>query len=245
VIGEEYKNNSVLDVGCACGLFAMEFAHQGAARVVGIDLRDGNIKQAQWLANTYRIPNVAFMVENARNVNRFTGFDIVFCAGLFYHITFPMEFVKSIFDCCTDFLVFDTLLHNHPISAFNLMLGRDIDYAAEGETTYEFHPSYRAVIDSLMAVGFSNVIEIVGTQGRELGGYGNATTRSFLAFKPGSKSYPLFRDSLNFQSGPMDADGGVPMAASPFDTGSEPVATPASVEPLDGGPPARFLENAG
>jgi 2-polyprenyl-3-methyl-5-hydroxy-6-metoxy-1,4-benzoquinol methylase len=196
LMGNNYNNCTVLDVGCACGLFTMEFAHQGCARAVGVDLRESNIKQAQWLAETYGVKNTVFEVENARNIQRFTGFDIVFCAGLFYHITFPMEFMKSLFDCCDDVLVFDTLLHNHPISAFNLILGRDTSYAAEGETSYEFHPTYRVVIDCLTAVGFVNIIEIAGPRGREIGGYANMSTRSFFAFKPGSKSYPLFRERL-------------------------------------------------
>jgi 2-polyprenyl-3-methyl-5-hydroxy-6-metoxy-1,4-benzoquinol methylase len=199
VLGRRVRDYSVLDVGCACGLFALEFAHQGCGRVVGHDLREGNIAQAKWLAETYKIPNAEFAVENARNVSAYAGFDIIFCAGLFYHITFPMEFIQSIYNSCTDFVIFDTLLSNHPISTFYLILNRDISYAAEGETSYEFHPTYRVVIDSLLAVGFSHVVEIVGTNGRELGGYGNATTRSFIAFKPGSKSYPLFSERLKIQ----------------------------------------------
>jgi 2-polyprenyl-3-methyl-5-hydroxy-6-metoxy-1,4-benzoquinol methylase len=145
LIGDKLRDYSVLDVGCACGLFALEFAHQGCRRVVGIDLRGINVRQAQWLATTYGIHNVIFLTENARNVDRLMGFDIIFCAGLFYHITFPMEFVKNLYRSCDDFVIFDTLLSNHPISAFNLVLNRDVSYAAQGEASYEFFPTYRAV----------------------------------------------------------------------------------------------------
>jgi tRNA (mo5U34)-methyltransferase len=195
ILGERLERYSVLDVGCACGLFSLEFANQGCKSVVGIDLRDSNIQQAQWLAETYGIDNARFVADSARNLDKYSGFDLTFCAGLLYHVTYPIELIKGLHDTCNEFLILDTNLANHPVSAFNLVLNRDTSYAAEGETSYEFLPNYRAVIDSLLAVGFSEIIELVGSADHQLLGYATRETRTFVAFKP-RESHRMIRNSL-------------------------------------------------
>jgi 2-polyprenyl-3-methyl-5-hydroxy-6-metoxy-1,4-benzoquinol methylase len=197
LLGAGFDGFSILDVACHCGPFALEFAYLGAARVVGIDLRPENVRQAQWLASTYKINNAAFSQDNVRNLNRYRGFDIAFCAGLFYHLTFPIEFIQSLRDCCEDFVIFDSATHKEPLSAFHVIVNKDPDYSAEGESNYELHPTYRAVIDCLLSVGFEDVIELIGSDGKDVWGYSEGITRSFLAFKKGSKSLQSIRAKLD------------------------------------------------
>jgi len=196
LLGPSFTQLSVLDVACHCGPFSLEFAYLGSPRVVGIDLRPENIRQAQWLASVYGISNVMFLCDNVRNLDRYRGFDIGFCGGLFYHLTFPLEFLKNLHDCCDDFVVFDSLSHREPFSGFHLVMNKDVNYSAEGETSYELHPTYRAIVDCLMTVGFADVIELVGSDGKDVWAYGDGVTRSFLAFKKGSKSLPTIRARL-------------------------------------------------
>ena len=193
ILGSQFAKKSVVDVACHCGPFAIEFANLGAGAVTGFDLRQENIRQAQWLASTYGVSGVAFRVENARNLSKYTGFDIVFCGGLFYHPTFPMEFMRDLFNCCNDVVIFDTVAHADPLSAFHLIVNKDVNYTAEGETHYEFHPTYRAVIDTIKSAGFEEVIEVIGTGRDKVPHYQHGVLRSFFLFKPGSESLPAFR----------------------------------------------------
>lgn len=197
ILGSQFSKKSVLDVACHCGPFAIEFANLGAGAVTAFDLRRENIHQAEWLASTYGVSGVEFRVENARNLSKYTGFDVVFCGGLFYHLTFPMEFMHDLFNCCNDFVIFDTMAHKDPVSAFHLIVNKDVGYSAEGETHYEFHPTYRAVIDTLKSVGFDEIIEIIGTGRHNVRYYQEGVVRSFFAFKPRSESLQAFRRALD------------------------------------------------
>jgi 2-polyprenyl-3-methyl-5-hydroxy-6-metoxy-1,4-benzoquinol methylase len=197
ILGSQFSKKSVLDVACHCGPFAIEFANLGAGAVTAFDLRLENIRQAQWLASTFGVSGIEFRVENARNLSKYTGFDIVFCGGLFYHLTFPTDFMRDLFNCCNDFVIFDTMAHTDPLSAFHLIVNKDVGYSAEGETHYEFHPTYRAVIDTIKSAGFEEVIEVVGTDRHDVLHYQHGVVRSFLAFKPGSESLPAFRRTLD------------------------------------------------
>lgn len=110
--------------------------------MTAFDLRQENIRQAQWLASTFVVSGIEFRVENARNLSKYTGFDIVSYGGLFYHPTFPTEFTRDLFNCCNGFVIFDTAAHTDPLLAFHLIVNKDVDYSAEGEPHYEFHPTY-------------------------------------------------------------------------------------------------------
>ncbi len=197
ILGSQFAKKSVLDVACHCGPFAIEFANLGAGAVTAFDLRQENIRQAHWLASTYGVSGVEFRVENARNLSKYTGFDIVFCGGLFYHLTFPTEFMRDLFNCCNDFVIFDTTAHADPLSAFHLIVNKDVNYSGEGETHYEFHPTYRAVIDTIKSAGFEEVIEVIGTDRHKVPHYQCGVLRSFFLFKPGSESLPAFRRALD------------------------------------------------
>jgi 2-polyprenyl-3-methyl-5-hydroxy-6-metoxy-1,4-benzoquinol methylase len=196
VLQERANDLSLLDVACHCGPFALEYAYLGMGSVTGIDLRGANVAQARWLGETYGVKNVAFIQDNVRNVANYPRHDVIFCGGLLYHVTFPVELMLDLHKCCNEFIVFDTAAAKDPLSAFILVLHKDTNYSAEGESSFEFQPTYRAVVDLLMSVGFEFVIEIVGTRSSEVWGYQEGITRSFIAFKKGSKYTSLFRREM-------------------------------------------------
>ena len=173
--------------------------HLGAGSVTGLDLREENILQAKWLAEVYGLNNINFIVENARNLGKYQGFDVAFCGGLLYHLTFPTEFLRDLFNCCEDFVVFDTMAHSDPFSGFHLVVNRNVSYSAEGESSYEFHPTYRGVVDMLLAVGFEKVIELIGTDRATVPHYQEGVVRSFICFKPKSKSRAMIESRLTFR----------------------------------------------
>jgi 2-polyprenyl-3-methyl-5-hydroxy-6-metoxy-1,4-benzoquinol methylase len=196
VLGESAEGMSLLDVGCHCGASALEYAYLGMGQVTGLDLRPENIRQAEWLASTYGIPNARFVTDNVRNLRNYSGFDITFCGGLLYHVTFPVELMQDLYASCNEFLVFDTAAAKDPVSTFILVMHKNTNYSAEGESSFEFQPTYRAVVDLLCAVGFEYVLELVGTRASQVWGYQEGITRSFIAFKPGSKYIEIFKQAL-------------------------------------------------
>ena len=200
VLGEACADLSLLDVACHCGVFALEAAYLGFGQVRGIDLREQNVRQARWLAETYGITNATFETANVRELSRVTPADVTLCGGLMYHVTFPVELMRDLFGSCREFLVLDTAAAKDPVSTFFLVMHKNTTYSAEGESSYEFQPTYRAVVDLLMSVGFEYVMEIVGTRGGEVWGYQEGTTRTFIAFKPGSRFTERFKEALGVQS---------------------------------------------
>jgi 2-polyprenyl-3-methyl-5-hydroxy-6-metoxy-1,4-benzoquinol methylase len=193
IAGEQRSGLSVLDVACHCGVFSLEFAERGFGFVRGLDMRSENISQARFLARAFEISNVGFDVANARDLASAAPADILFCAGLLYHVTFPMELFENIYDRTREFAIIDTLTQKHPFSGFHLVCSKDTALSIEGETHYELMPTYRAVIDALHAVGFEEVYEVLGDRAPEVPFYQDHSVRSFLAVKNRNGLFGDFR----------------------------------------------------
>jgi hypothetical protein len=186
IAGTSSEQMSVLDVACHCGVLALEFGELGFGSVSGVDLRPQNIRQAQFLKDTFGCCNVSFDVLNARNLRGKTA-DVVFCGGLLYHVTFPVELMSDLYDATGEFLIFDSMCQNHPFSGFHLFNGKDTGQSLEGDNAIELMPTYRAIIDLLRAVGFAQIYEIIGDRWEEVPFYKDRNIRSFVAAKPGSR----------------------------------------------------------
>jgi len=187
IAGSARTQMSVLDVACHCGILALEFGEAGFGSVKGIDLRPENIRQAQFLKQTFNCPSVSFDVANARHLKGHAA-DVVFCGGLLYHVTFPVELLTDLFNATGEFLILDSLCQNHPFSGFHLYDGKDVGESLEGDNAIELVPTYRAIIDLLKGVGFSEIYEVIGDRSTEVPFYKDHSIRSFVAAKPGAKS---------------------------------------------------------
>jgi SAM-dependent methyltransferase len=188
---------SVLDVASHCGIQSLELAERGFRNVLGIDLRPENIKQAHYLRRTFDVQNVFFEQANVWNLDSFEPRDVVFCCGLLYHVTYPLKLLKMLYDLTSEFIILDTLVHKHPFSGFHLVCNKNVEYSAEGEFSYELHPTYRAVCDGLQAVGFTQIYEIVGEDSRRVPNYRTGNVRSFVAARDDSALLSDFVASLD------------------------------------------------
>lgn len=195
---------SVLDVGCHCGVLALEFAGRGFGAVRGIDLRHENIEQAKFLAQEFRLDNAEFEQRNARDLRLEKPADVVFCGGLLYHVTFPQELMADLAALTKDVLIFETLCSTHPFSGFHYISGKDIKLSLEGETSIEFMPTYRVVIDLLHSVGFKQVYEVLGSARADVPFFKSGNVRTFIAARDDS---PRLRDFVE-RLGPGGVVGG-------------------------------------
>jgi tRNA (mo5U34)-methyltransferase len=183
LLGGDIARTSVLDLGCSSGFFSLDLAARGAERVDGVDLRHQNVAQARFLAVHYGIDNAHFEVGDASDFQLGRQWDVVLNLGVLYHVTQPLRLIRRTYERCREFAVIDTICHREPVSAYFLMGEKDVGRLTEGRETVEFHPTYRAVIDTIRYAGFSEVVELVGTADRPHQLYATGKRRCFLAVK--------------------------------------------------------------
>lgn len=78
----------VLDLACYEGMYAIEFASQGA-QVVGIEAREVHLERAELARLSLGLQDrLMFQKGDVRNLSRerHGQFDVVICAGIFYHL---------------------------------------------------------------------------------------------------------------------------------------------------------------
>jgi tRNA (mo5U34)-methyltransferase len=101
----------VLDIGCNAGFYSFEMAKRGAS-VVGIDLDDHYLAQAQWAARQFGLEDqVRFrkmQVYDLAHVDE--SFDLVLFMGVFYHLRYPMLGLDIVAQKVKRMLVFQTLM---------------------------------------------------------------------------------------------------------------------------------------
>jgi SAM-dependent methyltransferase len=101
----------VLDLGCLEGLYAIEFALQGA-EVVAIEGREANIEKARFAKETLALDKLELIQDDVRNLSaeEFGSFDLVLCIGLLYHLDAPDVFVflEQLGSVCTRLAIVDT-----------------------------------------------------------------------------------------------------------------------------------------
>jgi hypothetical protein len=103
--------------------------------------------------------------------------------GLLYHLVNPMGHIHQLYDLCRKFAVIDTACARDAVSAYVLLGDKDNTRTVEGREVYEFHPTYRALIDSVRLAGFSEVIEVVGVADPQHVSYEAGTRRVVIAIK--------------------------------------------------------------
>lgn len=183
LLGAELATTTVLDIGCNSGFFSLDMAHRGAQHVDGIDLRDENIAQAEFLANHYGLDNVSFRVLDADALPAGQQWDVVLNLGVLYHVVNPLQFLQQTYALCRRFAIIDTICHTEPVSAFVFLGNKNTASATEGRETWEFHPTYRGAIDAIRYAGFSEVVEVLGYGDVRHELYDSGGRRCFLAIK--------------------------------------------------------------
>ena len=83
-------NKVVLDVGTGKGRFAIDFAINGAAKVIGIDINAEMITIAIERCQMAGVRNVDFQVGDAKELSyKANTFDVVVCIQIFMHLPDP------------------------------------------------------------------------------------------------------------------------------------------------------------
>jgi tRNA (mo5U34)-methyltransferase len=109
-IPENLSGRTVLDVGCNAGFYSIELKKRGARRVVGIDVDDRYLKQAQFAAAVLGV-DIELEKCSVYDVDRIAGrFDYVFFMGVFYHLRYPLFALDKVIKKVAGKLVFQTMV---------------------------------------------------------------------------------------------------------------------------------------
>ncbi|MCB0820069.1 MAG: methyltransferase domain-containing protein [Bacteroidetes bacterium] len=105
---EEIPTLRVVDLGCLEGGYSLAFAKLGM-QVTGMDAREDNIEKCEWVKSHFDLPNLSYVKDDVKNLANYEQFDVIFCAGLLYHLDEPSSFIKLMHDQTRRM----TIIHTH------------------------------------------------------------------------------------------------------------------------------------
>lgn len=160
--GGSLAGKRVLDLACNSGFWSLAAIKHGCDYVCGIEGRQINIDQANFVFNIKEVDNSRynFITGNILEVDlkELGDFDIVLCPGVFYHINRPVLLFERMLQVNPEIIVIDTNLSPAKGSYLQLIfediftLGHAIDY----ELVY--HPTKQAVRDLGKLFGLNTIM---------------------------------------------------------------------------------------
>ncbi len=171
--GGSLKGLRVLDVACNCGGFSVEAIKAGADYVLGIDIVDRYLDQAEFIREALDYDNLEFRNIDVADLAPDTVgmFDVVLCFGILYHLEDPVRGMKAMSNITKRAMLVDSNLMR-PKYGSRFIRNRSLwkmDVVGVGEVISEstnlwrqgsscqFAPTERAVLDLLGFLGFAKV----------------------------------------------------------------------------------------
>lgn len=107
--GGSLDGRTVVDLGCLEGGFTLAFAARGAKRAVGIEAREISVQRADLARELLGMDVAEFVVADIKTeLARRDPFDVVFAAGILYHVADPAGLLKTMRTSCTHMALIDT-----------------------------------------------------------------------------------------------------------------------------------------
>ncbi|MCC3245466.1 class I SAM-dependent methyltransferase [Methylocystis sp. WRRC1] len=161
--GRDLKGKTLLDMACNWGGMGIDMATRGC-RVTGFDIRQENVDKARDLIAYLGTPDIEVRQSDILDLTPVKNgtFDVVYNLGLMYHLTQPIEAMEITYALCNEIAVVDTNCSREAFSGFAQIQVGNVNQPdhARGARRLELKPTYRAVIDMMLAVGFKDLIEV-------------------------------------------------------------------------------------
>ena len=154
-------NASVLDLGCNEGWFSHRALEWGATRVVGVDVREANVRRARLIAQHFGLAGIEFQSLDVFDAAQLGTFDVVLVLGLIYHLENPIGALRVARACTRGTAVVESQLtaHNEPI---RLGWGEtDTFREAPGHWAAVVEPAEEQVDDGNPLASFGGVVSLV------------------------------------------------------------------------------------
>ena len=150
------EDKTVLETGCSCGFFSLNFCTLGASSVTGIDIVESNIEKATFCATVLQLSTVVFSVGDVGLYRK--KHDVVFMTSVFEHFIYPFYYLTRLLCLAREMLVIDTY---HRASDDEDRLCRlNVEYLAssslQGHTfvsNFSYYFSKKMLMDFLAIVG--------------------------------------------------------------------------------------------
>ncbi len=155
----DVTGKTVLDIGAWDGYFSFEFERRGARRVLAVDVWDDGALQAFQLARDQFNSKVEHRRLNALDLSPdlIGTFDVVFCAGLLYHLRHPLLGLERIRSVTAGQLILETA---SLVPAVHEWVPAITFFPGDGDPgQYSWQlggfPTRNWLVDGLKTVGFS------------------------------------------------------------------------------------------
>ncbi|MBI4463916.1 MAG: methyltransferase domain-containing protein [Acidobacteria bacterium] len=108
--GTRLPEISCLDVGCHEGFYSIAMAKAGVKKVVGVDVRESNLRKARFVAETLGFPNITFRQGNCDDLQSEEAgkHELTLFLGLLYHLENPMLCLRNIASLTKELCIVET-----------------------------------------------------------------------------------------------------------------------------------------
>jgi hypothetical protein len=99
-----------LDVGCHEGFYSIAMARKGVGRVLGVDVRESNLRRARFVAEAMGFSQVSFRQDNCERLTseKYGRFELTLFLGVLYHLENPMLCLRNLADLTSELCVIET-----------------------------------------------------------------------------------------------------------------------------------------
>ena len=125
---------TVVDLGCLEGGFTLAFAKNGAQLALGIEAREISVRRCELARDLLGLRTAEFVEADIKDeLAKREPFDVVFAAGILYHVADPARFLVTMREACSGFALIDT----HVARVDEVTHGcSEIISSASGDRTY-------------------------------------------------------------------------------------------------------------
>ncbi|HZU60127.1 MAG TPA: class I SAM-dependent methyltransferase [Solirubrobacteraceae bacterium] len=184
--GGSLNGRRVLDLACNAGWWSLSAMKAGAEYVHGVDGREMHIQQARLVFSEHGIDPSRWRFEtgNVFDLDQISGYDIVLCLGLLYHVAKPFELIERISSWNTDLAVIETSVNRYPGSILEIHHEDTTDMANAIDYSLVVSPSKTAVTEIASTFGYRTaVLRPNFTSWQGCRDYRNGTRRAFISAK--------------------------------------------------------------
>ena len=108
-IPDDVHGASVLDVGSNAGFFSLQLKLRGAGRVLGIELIDLYLQQADTIKKWWGMDDIEYRPGDAHELDHLNErFDLIVFAGILYHLKNPLSVLEQVGRVCQDAVLIET-----------------------------------------------------------------------------------------------------------------------------------------
>ncbi|MBI4478424.1 MAG: methyltransferase domain-containing protein [Acidobacteria bacterium] len=108
--GGRLAETSCLDIGCHEGFYSIAMARQGVGTVVGLDVRQSNLRRARFVAETLQLPQISFWHANVERLDleELGEFELTLLLGVLYHLENPMHCLRNVARLTKELCIIET-----------------------------------------------------------------------------------------------------------------------------------------